>query len=182
MESICKKEGLKFQKGALATIYQATEGDMRHALNMLQAASTLGDLTNENVNKVTGISGKAKVSEVIDTALEGDFSTARTKMIELMQVNGMSEHDFIKYANEALTKSKYATSFDALQATAEADYRLLYRSKSRHSIERLSCPACEDRKTAEEVAIFRWTFLSLEVSETFRPRRQRFRDNQICFR
>jgi replication factor C small subunit len=125
LESICKKEGLKFQKGALATIYQATEGDMRHALNMLQAASTLGDLTNENVNKVTGISGKAKVSEVIDAALDGDFSTARTKMIELMQVNGMSEHDFIKYANEALTKSKYSTSYDALQATADADYRLL---------------------------------------------------------
>jgi replication factor C small subunit len=125
LESICRKEGLKFQKGAIATIYQATEGDMRHALNMLQAASTLGDLTNESVNKVTGISGKAKVTEVIDAALEGDFSTARTKMIELMQVNGMSEHDFIKYANEALTKSKYSTSFDALQATADADYRLL---------------------------------------------------------
>ena len=125
LESICKKEGLKFQKPALATIFHATEGDMRHALNMLQAASTMGDLTNENVNKVTGISGKAKVSEVMDAALDGDFSTARTKMIELMQVNGMSEHDFIKYANEALSKSKYSTSFDALQATADADYRLL---------------------------------------------------------
>lgn len=125
LESICKKEGLKFQRAALATIFQVTEGDMRHALNMLQAASTLGDLTNENVNKVTGISGKAKVTEVIDIALGGDFSTARTKMIELMQVNGMSEHDFIKYANEALAKSKYSTSFEALQATADADYRLL---------------------------------------------------------
>jgi replication factor C small subunit len=125
LESICKKESLKFQKGALTTIYHATEGDMRHALNMLQAASTLGDLTNESVGKVTGISGKAKVADVIDAALDGDFSTARTKMIELMQVNGMSEHDFIKYASEALTKSKYAASFDALQATADADYRLL---------------------------------------------------------
>lgn len=125
LESICKKEGLKFQKTALATIYQVTEGDMRHALNMLQAASTLGDLTNEIVGRVTGISGKAKVAEVIETALDGDFSSARTKMIELLQVAGMSEHDFIKYANEALSKSKHATSFEALEATADADYRLL---------------------------------------------------------
>lgn len=125
LELICKKEGLKFQKTALSTIYQVTEGDMRHAMNMLQAASTLGDLTNENVSRVSGISGKSKVSDVIETALNGDFSAARAKMIELIQVHGMSEHDFIKYANEALSKSKYATSFEALQATADADYRLL---------------------------------------------------------
>jgi replication factor C small subunit len=125
MELICKKEGVKFTRQALATIFEATEGDMRHALNMLQAASTLGDISNENVNKVTGISGKAKVAEVIDIALEGDFSSARIKMIELLQVNGMSEHDFIKFSNEAISRSKYSNSLDALQATAEADYRLL---------------------------------------------------------
>ncbi len=125
LESICRKEAIKFQKTALSTIFQATEGDLRHALNMLQAASSLGDITNENVNKVTGLSGKAKVSEVIEIALTGDFSSARMKMIELLQVYGMSEHDFIKYANEALSKSEYSTSFDALQATADADYRLL---------------------------------------------------------
>lgn len=125
LESICKKEGVKFQKTSLSTIFQSTEGDMRHALNMLQSVSTLGDITNENVNKVTGMSGKAKVSGVIETALDGDFSTARTRMIELLQVNGMSEHDFIKFANESLSRSKYSTSFEALQATADADYRLL---------------------------------------------------------
>lgn len=125
LEYICKKEGIKFHKSALAAIFQSTEGDMRHALNMLQAASTLGDITTESVNKVTGISGKAKVAEVVDVALEGDFSSARTKMIELLQVHGISEHDFIKYANEALVKSKYSGSFDVIQATADTDYRLL---------------------------------------------------------
>ncbi|MCL5069072.1 MAG: replication factor C small subunit, partial [Thaumarchaeota archaeon] len=98
---------------------------MRHAINMLQAASTLGDVTSDSVNKVTGISGKARVAEVIDTALAGDFSSARIKMLELIQVTGISEHDFIKFANEYLSKSKYSSSFEAVQATAEADYRLM---------------------------------------------------------
>ncbi|MCL4518403.1 MAG: replication factor C small subunit [Thaumarchaeota archaeon] len=125
LEALCRKEGLKFQRGALSTIFQATEGDMRHAINMLQAASTLGDVTSDSVNKVTGISGKARVAEVIDTALAGDFSSARIKMLELIQVTGISEHDFIKFANEYLSKSKYSSSFEAVQATAEADYRLM---------------------------------------------------------
>lgn len=125
LETVCKKEGLKFAKPALVSIYQTTEGDLRHALNMLQAASSMGDISVENINKVTGISGRAKVGEAIETALEGDFSSARTKMIELLQVNGISEHDFIKYANDYLSKSKYGDSYEALDATAEADYRLL---------------------------------------------------------
>ncbi len=126
LEGICKREGIKYQKAALGIIYKATEGDMRHALNMLQAASTMGEIGSDSVNKVTGISGRAKVEEVIGIALEGDFSTARSKMIELLQVGGMSEHDFIKFANDTISKSpSFSSSIEAIEATAEADYRLL---------------------------------------------------------
>lgn len=125
LERICEKERIKHQKNALSMIFKATEGDLRHATNMLQAASTLGDVTLESVNKVAGLSGKSKVEDVISTALSGDFSGARIKMIELIQVGGMSEHDFIKFANEALSKSEFAPSYDAVLATAEADYRLM---------------------------------------------------------
>ncbi len=125
---ICKKEGVKFDKQGLQKIYEATEGDIRHALNMLQAASTLGDISSESVNKVAGLSGKSKVAEVLEMAFAGDFQEARNKMIELLQVSGMSEHDFIKFANEALMRSGYASSIEAIEATAETDYRLLQGS------------------------------------------------------
>jgi replication factor C small subunit len=126
LESICKKEGLKFEREAIALIYEATEGDMRHALNMLQAASVLGPIDTESVKRVSGISGRARVAEVIETALDGDFEEARLGLVRLLQVEGISELDFIKYANEAISKSKaYSSSIDAIRATAEADYRLL---------------------------------------------------------
>ena len=128
LESVCKKESVRHEKDALSLIFESTEGDMRHALNMLQAASTLGEITSESVSRVTGISGKSKVAGVIETALGGDFAGARYKMIELLQVSGMSEHDFIKFANEALSKSDFASSIEAIQATAEADYRLMVGS------------------------------------------------------
>jgi replication factor C small subunit len=124
--SICGKEGVKASKAALELVYENTEGDLRHALNMLQAASTLGDITEESVKKISGLSGKAKVAEVVKSALSGDFSGARQKMIELLQIEGISEHDFIKFANEAITRSPdFSTSLEAIEATAEADYRLL---------------------------------------------------------
>jgi replication factor C small subunit len=126
LEKICKNEGLKYEREALVTIYEATEGDMRHALNMLQAASVLGPIDSDNVKRVSGISGRAKVAEVIETALEGDFEEARLGMVRLLQVEGISEHDFIKFANDAVSRSKlYSSSIEAIRATAEADYRLL---------------------------------------------------------
>ncbi len=128
LAQICKKEGVRAEKDALQKIFEATEGDMRHALNMLQAASTLGDISSDSVTKVAGLSGRNKVAEVLDMAFEGDFAEARNKMIELLQVGGMSEHDFIKFANDALTKSDYASSIEAIQATAETDYRLMQGS------------------------------------------------------
>lgn len=128
LESVCKKEGVRHEKDALSLIFESTEGDMRHALNMLQAASTLGEISSDSVSRVTGISGKSKVASVIEMALGGDFLGARYKMIDLLQVSGMSEHDFIKFANEALSKSDFASSIEAIQATAEADYRLMVGS------------------------------------------------------
>ena len=66
------------------------------------------------------------MKEVIHAALEGDFSSARMKMIDLLQVSGMSEHDFIKYANQAISDSPlFSSSVEAIEATADADYRLL---------------------------------------------------------
>lgn len=126
LESICNKESVRYTKSALSLIYHATEGDMRHALNMLQAATTLGEISNESVNRVTGLSGRAKVAEVINAALDGDFSSSRIKLVELLKVGGMSEHDFIKFANDAISKHKeFSSSPEAIDATAEADYRLL---------------------------------------------------------
>ncbi|MHB1908777.1 MAG: replication factor C small subunit [Nitrososphaerales archaeon] len=128
LEEICKKEGVKFQKSGLSIIAESTDGDMRHALNMMQAASSLGEITSQNVNRVSGLSGKSKVEDVINSALEGDFLGARNQMIELIQVGGMSEHDFIKFANEVLSRSELSSSIEAIEATAEADYRLLVGS------------------------------------------------------
>jgi replication factor C small subunit len=126
LESICKREGLKYERGALVTIFEATEGDMRHALNMLQTASVVGMVNSDTVKRISGISGRAKVAEVIETALEGDFEEARLGMVQLLQVEGIAEQDFIKFANEAISRSKlYSSSIDAIRATAEADYRLL---------------------------------------------------------
>ena len=100
LKMICEKEGVKFEEKALEQIYDATSGDLRHSINILQAAAGMGSVSLANVISSIGLSGKAKVRDVIRLALMGKFNDARLKLLELTHVYGMSESDFLKYANQ----------------------------------------------------------------------------------
>ncbi len=125
LKVICEKEGVKFEEKALRTIYRVSEGDLRQAINILESASILGEVSNTNVEKTSGISGKAKVEEVVKLALAGDFKGARSKLIELTRVYGLSDRDFLKYANEALVELNLPNLGEASEAMAKYDYRLI---------------------------------------------------------
>jgi replication factor C small subunit len=126
LKAIAKKERLKSVGDSVyGAIYEATLGDLRQAINLMQAASASGELTAESVRSVSGASAKARVAEVIATAVKGDFEGARTKMVELTRVYGIPERDFLKFANEALGSMKVPDMPRAISILAEYDFRLV---------------------------------------------------------
>ena len=122
---ICKKEKIEYDEEALSKVFELTNGDMRHAINLLQAGSIMGDMTLENVEKTAGISSKNKVAEVVNLALKGDFKAARNKLVALTGVYGLSERDFLKYATEEVFKLALPNIDQAAEALAKFDYRLI---------------------------------------------------------
>ena len=122
---ICKKEKIKSDEVALSKVFELTDGDMRHAINLLQTCSIIGDVTVENVEKTAGISSKSKVVEVVNLALKGDFKEARNKLVVLTGVYGLSERDFLKYATEEVFKLALPNTDQAAEALAKFDYRLI---------------------------------------------------------
>jgi len=130
LKFIAKKEKLKPSSDAVfSAIYEATQGDFRQAINIMQAASASGEITPDSVRSVSGASVKARVAEIIRTALDGDFDEARTKMVELTRVYGIPERDFLKYANEALGSMKVPDMAKAISILAEYDFRLVQGSQ-----------------------------------------------------
>ncbi len=125
LKKICKNEKVKYFDNALSLIYELSEGDLRLAINMLQSSSSLGEISIDNVKKVAGISGKAKVGELVKLSLEGRFKEAREKLLELMRVYGMSERDIIKYVNEEVFRLKLNNLDEVAEALAKYDYRLI---------------------------------------------------------
>ncbi len=96
LKEIAKKEKIKADEKGLAAIFEYSEGDLRHAINLLQATASLGSVSEANVKASAGLTKISDVDDVLKLALAGKISDARNKMIELIKVYGMSESDFSK--------------------------------------------------------------------------------------
>jgi len=125
IKEIAKKEKIKSDDDGLKAIYDYTEGDLRHAINLLQATASLGAITEENVKASAGLTKTKDVDEVLKMALAGKITDARNKMIELIKVYGMSESDFLKYINEAMYRTKQANIVEISETIAKYDFRIL---------------------------------------------------------
>jgi len=125
LKSIAKKEKIPANEKGLKAIYDYTEGDLRHAINLMQATASLGEINEETVKASTGLTKTKDVDGILKLALDGKIVDARERMIELIKVYGMSQTDFLKYINAAVFKSKHASLAEILQVIATYDYRIL---------------------------------------------------------
>jgi len=125
---LCKKEGIKYDDKGISQIFDSTNGDLRHSINILQSASVMGSISVSNVLASLGLTGKSKVNDIIKLAMSGKFNDARIKLLELTAVYGMSEFDFLKYAYDAVYSLKLAHPEDFASLIAEYDYRLTHGS------------------------------------------------------
>ncbi len=125
LENIAKKEKIKTDKKGLKAIYDYSEGDLRHAINLMQATASIGEISEDNVKSSAGLTKTSDVDDVLKMALSGKVLDAREKTIELIKVYGMSESDFLKYLNSAVFKTKHAKLSNILEVIAKYDYRIL---------------------------------------------------------
>ena len=125
LKLISKKEKVKADEKGLNDISDYTDGDLRHAINILQAAASSGSVTESTVKSVVGLTKTKDVQDVLKLALNGKISDSRDKMIELIKVYGMSESDFLKYITQAVFNSKSNSLEKMLEIIAKYDYRVL---------------------------------------------------------
>lgn len=93
---ICSQENVKCLVDGLEVIYEISGGDMRKAINILQSAAALGEVTVANVYKVVGLAHPREIRDIINLALSGKFIEARDRLRELMVVYGLSGIDVLK--------------------------------------------------------------------------------------
>ncbi len=93
---------MDYDNEALESIYEISEGDMRKAINILQAAASIGKVTVQTVYRVVGLAHPVEIREMLQTALKGDFELARAKLRKLMIDYGLAGTDVLKQIHREL--------------------------------------------------------------------------------
>jgi DNA polymerase III delta prime subunit len=127
VREIAAAEGIDLTDDGLDALVYAAGGDMRRAINTLQAAATTGETVDEEaVYTVTSTARPEKIESMIEAAIDGDFPRARSTLETLLVDSGMAGGDVI----DQLHRSAWEFDLDdrrtvrLMERLGEADYRI----------------------------------------------------------
>ena len=143
LEAVVKEEKLKSDRKAIDAVIYVSMGDMRKAVNVLQAAAATADaVSEESVFNVASRAKPAEIKEMIRLSLHGKFMEARELLDKLMFEHGMSGEDVILQlyrevmgAEESEIPSK--TKIALVDIIGEYNFRLVEGANERIQIEAL---------------------------------------------
>lgn len=145
LRRIAKAEGREIDDAALDAIFYVSQGDMRQATNLLQAAHSFGEkITNDIIYKISGEANPGDIRHLLGLSLEGDFAKARDQLRAIMLEQGLSGVDLVSQMHrEALhmeiEREKLA---DVLKLLAEYEFRLVEGSNDLLQCESLIAQIC----------------------------------------
>lgn len=150
---IAEMEGIEITDEGLDAVVYAANGDMRQAINALQAAAVLGETVDEEtVYSLTSTARPEVVEEMIATATAGDFVGARAILTQLLDDAGLAGGDVIDQLHRSIWDAgiEDRTAVDVLERIGEADYRISEGANERIQLEALL--ASITRRTEHESA------------------------------
>ena len=125
--------------GVDALVY-AANGDMRKAINGLQAAAVLGETVDEDaVFTITSTARPEEIEAMVTNALDGDFTAARSVLDDLLTDKGLAGGDIIDQLHRSIWEFDIddEAAVRLLDRIGEADYRIAEGAHERIQLEAL---------------------------------------------
>ena len=131
IEYIAENEGVTLLEDGLKAIIELGGGDLRRTINILQTAASTGKPADaETVYSVVGKANPKDVREMMITALNGDFISARNKLRELLLKYGLAGSDILGQIHSEVFRLNIPERWKVkiIEIIGETDYRLLQGS------------------------------------------------------
>jgi len=132
LKGIAEKEKVRLQSDGLEAIFEVSGGDLRRAINTLQAAASLGKpIDSETVYSVIGRANPADVRGMLDLAMKGDFIGSRDKLREMILKYGVAGSDIIRQVHIEIFRMKDVPEpwkVRLADVIGEVDFRLVQGS------------------------------------------------------
>ena len=127
LRRIAEKEEINLLKDGLDALYDASGGDLRRAINSLQAAASLEKpVDSDLVYSVVGHANPADVHEMMELAMKGEFIEARKRLREMISKYGIAGTDIVKQIHLEIFRLNIPETMKikAADAVGEVDFRL----------------------------------------------------------
>ncbi|MDK2781701.1 MAG: replication factor small subunit [Archaeoglobi archaeon] len=124
---IAEKENVEITEDGMEAIIYIARGDMRRAINILQACASLGDkITSEHVHRIASAARPEEISEIVEIAMKGDFASARSKLEAVILDYGLSGSDVVSQLYRELLRRSMDDDLmiEAVEALGETDFRI----------------------------------------------------------
>ncbi|WP_254521780.1 replication factor C small subunit [Natrinema caseinilyticum] len=138
IRDIAETEGIEVTDDGVDALVYAADGDMRKAINGLQAAAVMGETVDEaTVFAITATARPEEVEAMVEYAIGGDFTAARAALEDLLTDRGLAGGDVIDQLHRS------AWEFDIpeqatvrlLERLGEVDYRITEGANERLQLE-----------------------------------------------
>jgi replication factor C small subunit len=135
---IAAAEDIELTEDGLDALVYAADGDMRKAINGLQAASVSGDTVDESaVYAITSTARPEEIREMVQSALDGDFTASRATLDRLLTEEGIAGGDIIDQLHRSIWEFDIddEAAVRVLERIGETDYRITRGANERVQLE-----------------------------------------------
>jgi len=125
---IAETENLEISGDTIEALYEASEGDFRRVINLLQASASISPtITSELVNTLMSSTKPAEIKIVLEYALSGDFIKAKGKLLEVMLKDSVAGTDIIKSIQKEIWNLPIDDELKVrlTEKTGEVEFRLV---------------------------------------------------------
>mgnify|MGYP001772840939 CR=1 FL=1 len=128
LEFIASSEGVVLGGGALDALWEVSGGDLRRAINALQAASSISrKVTAETIYKAMGKASPSVLRAVLHELFVGDFKRGAAELRRLIKDEGVDPLDVIGFAHYDLL-----SSYSSYKLPEHLKPQLIYLLSSSH--------------------------------------------------
>jgi DNA polymerase III delta prime subunit len=124
---IAEAEDIEVTEDGVEALVYVAGGDMRKAINGLQAASVTGKIVDEDaVFEITSTARPEEITAMVEQALDGDFTAARSELDRLLTDHGIAGGDVLDQIHRSVWEFDVddRAAVRILDRVGEADYRI----------------------------------------------------------
>jgi replication factor C small subunit len=150
LEYIAKDQNLSISSDGYDALIYVAQGDMRKAVNSLQAAAFIDPekpISRETIYRTTATANPDEVKNLIETALLGNFRAARKELNRLLYEEGLSGEDIVGQIYRVISEMDNKTIMDLglserrivdlIDIIGEIDFRLTEGASEKIQLEAL---------------------------------------------